>query len=288
MHIHDIFSVNLRQACKRFDSISDVARRVGINRQQFNRYLSGENIPNRRTIGRLAKFLNIDESELFSIKDHKSNVGGVFSASSYVPGAQAMAIAGGNQKVLLPGYYCCYFPLQGTDQFLVKSILKIAKKGEHLFFSRHTIFRSATFPKSTLAQGKHRGVVLANDSDVYLLAINTLQPVHLSMIAIERQQIAGSSVLYGLSITRGTTAHFSSRVCLQHVGSSLEIVRHHLLGQGIIPVTSHEIDPTIGLMMTAEQNPEQKLAQLSLPNFEDMMLTQRSNTQIRTRTKAIV
>ena len=65
MHIHDIFSVNLRQACKKFESISEVARRVGINRQQFNRYLSGENIPNKRTIGRLAKFLDIDESELF-------------------------------------------------------------------------------------------------------------------------------------------------------------------------------------------------------------------------------
>jgi hypothetical protein len=288
MHIHDIFSVNLRQACKKFDSISEVARRVGINRQQFNRYLSGENIPNKRTISRLAKFLEVDEAELFRLKDENSGVGEMAFAKGDVSGAMGLAKGGGSQLVLRPGYYCCYFPLQGTSQFLVKSVLKVVKKGEQSFFTRHTLFRSATSPRSTLARGKHRGVILANDSDVYLIAINVLHPKHLSMIVIERQQVAGSSVVQGLSITRGTTSHFTCRVCLQHIGENLKTVKSHLDSRGIIPVNSRDIDPAIVLIMTAEQDSEQMSPQLGLPRFEELMLAQSRSIEVPPRMKAIV
>ena len=41
----DAFTVNLRAACATRRSISEVCREIGINRQQFNRYISGEARP---------------------------------------------------------------------------------------------------------------------------------------------------------------------------------------------------------------------------------------------------
>ena len=163
-------------------------------------------------------------------------------------------------------------PLQGSNQFLVKSLIKIASKGDCKYFLRRTVFRSASSQKATLAQGRHRGIILANSSDVYLVGINTLTPHHLSMIALERQQIAGSTVLQGLSITRGTTAHFASRVCLERLGTGVSAVKRHVRTLGIVPTTAPDLNPTIALLMTQQQEP--RSAQIGLPYFEELMLSQ--------------
>lgn len=275
MQIHDVFAANLRLLCEKFGSISEVSRLAGINRQQFNRYLSGQNIPNRRTISRLAKFLGVEEIELFSCKHSRSqsaSKGEVLTDGLEMPAPRHLVLEGANQSLLQPGYYCCYFPLQGANQFVVKSVLKVAQKGNCKFFVRHTLFRSATVRKTTLAQGKHRGLLLANDNDIYLVGVNSLAPHHLSMLVFERKQIAGSNVLQGLSITRGTTAHFASRVCLERKGSRMSDIRSSFGTLGILPLTSPELNPTITLLMSTPQ--EQRTAQIGLPYFEELMLSQ--------------
>jgi Helix-turn-helix len=286
MRIHDIFAANLRSICTKFDSISEVARRVGINRQQFNRYLSGENIPNKNTVGRLAKFLGIDESELFRLRDDYPGASSANINSFSLTRTTGLAMAGGSQNLLAPGYYCCYFPLQGASQFLVKSLLKVAKRGPNCYFARRTVFKSGSSPKVTLAEGKHKGIVLASESDIYLLAHDEMNPVHLSIIVIERQQIVGSTVLTGLAITKGTATHFASRICIQPLGTSMTTAKSHLGNLGIVSINSHDLDPTIVLMMTADQGAEVKPSQLGLPQFEDLMISSKAQNQVQL--KAIV
>lgn len=278
MGIHDIFAANLRGLCEKFGSISEVSRQAGINRQQFNRYLSGQNIPNRRTISRLAKFLGVEEARLFSSPQEASRKsspaasGDLLTDGIHMPAPRELAHEGGTQTMLQPGFYCCYFPLQGSNQFLVKSLIKIVAKGNCKYFLRRTVFRSASSQKATLAQGRHRGIILANSSDVYLVGINTLTPHHLSMIVLERQQIAGSNVLQGLSITRGTTAHFASRVCIERLGTGVSTIKRHVKTLGIVPTTAPDLNPTIALLMTQQQEP--RSAQIGLPYFEELMLSQ--------------
>lgn len=277
MQIHDIFAANLKLHCGRFSSISEVARRAGINRQQFNRYLAGQNIPNKHTITRLAKFLGVEEAELFKSRESVQPIHSDPASEVRSLLRDELTSGGYNQRIIQTGYYCCFFPLQGTTQFVVKSVMKFTKKNGLCFFARHTHFRSAVAPKATLARGKHRGVVLANDSDIYLVGVNGLTPPHLSMIVIERPQIAGSPVIQGLSITRGTTSHFASRVCLEYLGSSFASAKKHMGGLGIIPMNSSDIDPTIALLMSDEPAAGRKSAQLGMPDFEGLMLAQRQD-----------
>ncbi len=49
----------------RVGTIADVCRGAAVNRQQFNRYLSGAAIPNATTLARVCKFLDISETQLF-------------------------------------------------------------------------------------------------------------------------------------------------------------------------------------------------------------------------------
>ncbi|WP_226576132.1 helix-turn-helix domain-containing protein [Acuticoccus sediminis] len=55
---------NLLFCCDHYRSISDLCRRVGINRQQFNRYLSGESLPSRHNHKKISDFFGLEFDEL--------------------------------------------------------------------------------------------------------------------------------------------------------------------------------------------------------------------------------
>ena len=55
-----MFGANLRQLAADYPSISDLARQLGINRTQFNRYLSGESFPRPDVLARICRFFEID------------------------------------------------------------------------------------------------------------------------------------------------------------------------------------------------------------------------------------
>lgn len=58
------FRKNLLFCCDHYRSISDLCRRVGLNRQQFNRYLSGEALPSRHNFKLLTEFFGLETDEL--------------------------------------------------------------------------------------------------------------------------------------------------------------------------------------------------------------------------------
>lgn len=55
-----MFGENLRVLAKKYPSISELSRRLGINRTQFNRYLSGESFPRPDVLDRICNFFEVD------------------------------------------------------------------------------------------------------------------------------------------------------------------------------------------------------------------------------------
>ncbi len=62
------FSENLRSICADYGSIAQVCREIGINRQQFNRYLNGGGMPSAHNLRRIARHFDLPEADLFA--DH--------------------------------------------------------------------------------------------------------------------------------------------------------------------------------------------------------------------------
>ena len=60
----DPLSTNLTFACSFLPSIALVCRRIGINRQQFNKYLSGRVRPSRHKMRKICEFFGVTEGEL--------------------------------------------------------------------------------------------------------------------------------------------------------------------------------------------------------------------------------
>jgi transcriptional regulator with XRE-family HTH domain len=55
-----MFGANLRELSRRYASISDLSRRLDINRTQFNRYLSGESFPRPDVLDKICEFFGVD------------------------------------------------------------------------------------------------------------------------------------------------------------------------------------------------------------------------------------
>lgn len=58
--LRNMFGANLRKLSKSYASISELSRQLGINRTQFNRYLSGESFPRPDVLDRICSFFDVD------------------------------------------------------------------------------------------------------------------------------------------------------------------------------------------------------------------------------------
>jgi len=63
------FSANLRFLCEREGAISTVCRKIKINRQQFNKYLSGLHLPSSQNQRLIANHFGLSQSILFIDRD---------------------------------------------------------------------------------------------------------------------------------------------------------------------------------------------------------------------------
>ena len=132
MGIHQIFSQNLRNKCVRFGSIAEACNQIAVNRQQFNKYLSGAMLPNARTLNRICLVLDIQDWELFvpanangtnratSHSEHVSENAALLS--NFVLSAPAETLLNSNMEPNFDiGFYNCYFPVPNFRGFAVRS-----------------------------------------------------------------------------------------------------------------------------------------------------------------------
>lgn len=65
---------NLAHACSLYPSIAHVCRRIGLNRQQFNKYLAGQVRPSRHNMRKICDFFGVTEAELLMDEARFSNL----------------------------------------------------------------------------------------------------------------------------------------------------------------------------------------------------------------------
>ena len=61
---HENFSINLRTLCNNHISVAHVCRQMEINRQQFNKYLSGQIYPSKYNLNKICQYFQCSEKEL--------------------------------------------------------------------------------------------------------------------------------------------------------------------------------------------------------------------------------
>ncbi|MEE2816125.1 helix-turn-helix domain-containing protein [Phaeobacter italicus] len=75
VELRSMFGANLRQLAQQYPSISELSRRLGINRTQLNRYLTGESFPRPDILDRICSFFDVDARILLDPVDQLATKG---------------------------------------------------------------------------------------------------------------------------------------------------------------------------------------------------------------------
>ncbi|WP_324752014.1 helix-turn-helix transcriptional regulator [Roseovarius sp. Pro17] len=136
----DPFGTNLAYACSLLPSISEVCRRIGINRQQFNKYLAGTVRPSRHNMRRISDFFGVTESEilleparfasLISLRSSSPRSGGLPQHLHAIEKLHRLSV----ELVRYSGWYFRYFYTFGYPGRITRSLAVISERdGRHLW-----------------------------------------------------------------------------------------------------------------------------------------------------------
>ena len=283
--IRETFAKNLRMHCGNFPSIAHVCRGVTINRQQFNKYLQGQNLPSSRLRRKLCQFLGVSEEEMFAkasvmVKPENGTTSPYESQVHPKSGNEfakrlAASISDDENKsgilTLRPGFYLCYFHLQNFSHFLVRSLLKVTASNQGVTFVRHTYFRSSTYPPRVISRGRHSGVVFESAQEISLLGFSACRPHHFSLLTFEKMKDEGEDILLGIGLTKGSSKTFATRVCLEFIGSKRSDAKAKLEFVGVVGLNDPTINENIAIAMS--QDIQQSSGQLNVMDLERVLAT---------------
>ena len=135
------FAVNLKFLCGFYSSISEVCRRLEINRQQFNRYLSGKSFPSYKNYKKICDFFGVESEEIIIDPIEFKKMAGLPSASEKkgaVPEQLAnivMPLMKNSSQSLsrYEGYYYRYFYSFSFPGYIFRSFLKLYQLGDYYY-----------------------------------------------------------------------------------------------------------------------------------------------------------
>jgi transcriptional regulator with XRE-family HTH domain len=289
MSIHRVFSANLRERCLELGTIADACNRSAINRQQFNRYLSGASLPNARTLARICEYLKIREEELFidgkrareaseALTQPIARLAALFRTpaaaksdiSALRPDAPELASFGHSVNIR-DGYYYCYFPVQNLRGFLVRTLMRVRRVNGTAEFKRLTLFWSAATRRRVLAFSKHYGIVLANRENHYFLGKNMNSEQGISLLVVEKRAIGGTRLHNGLGLVQSSSSPMASQICLEALPAmtSARDIRAAISSLGIIGNEDARLDPLIPTLFAERKDAISN--QVSVPDIESVL-----------------
>ncbi|WP_139215206.1 helix-turn-helix domain-containing protein [Oceanisphaera psychrotolerans] len=132
---------NLKYLCSFQHSIASVCREISINRQQFNRYLRGENHPRGYNLRRICDYFNVTEAQLkLSHKEFKESYNSDSpSGIEYNPVDSALKTL--NQKSVSHlekylGYYYEYYYSMSSPSHILRGLICLKRTGDSVYYER--------------------------------------------------------------------------------------------------------------------------------------------------------
>ena len=168
--LREMFGANLRKLSTEYSSVSDLSRQLGINRTQFNRYLSGESFPRPDVLSRICAFFNVDARVLLEPVDEIGNaqdpIANPFLREFIGTGAVEVA-----EEVFPSGFYrFARRSFVRQDVFIV-SVVHVRRQGSNTFmrgFESKSAMQVQDLPVDSPSR-EFRGIVLQQEDGVAII-----------------------------------------------------------------------------------------------------------------------
>ena len=250
---------NLRYLCGLRKSISEVCRSIGINRQQFNKYLSGTTTPSAFNLGRISSYFGLDAGvlrqpsaefrrTLSQPQDGPPEPATALSSIRREFCATAFGLAALNPEALRPhvGLYFRYnYAFDGSGR-IVRGLFRVSET-DGLFVTRlveRVQHRSNGSRKLTTL--KYDGVLAALSGCLFNVEFERLMKSCIGHAAFPCLMRPGQRFLTGIqsSFSSSTGRPAASRVVLERVAHGTS-VREVLRGCGTFRRSDGVIDPDV-------------------------------------------
>lgn len=261
------FAENLRFLCGFYSSISEVCRKLEINRQQFNRYLSGKSFPSFKNLKKICDFFGVEADEITESPT-------VFQ-SKVAPPAHAQsqyAIPENLARIIMPllrnpsegmeryeGYYYRYFYSFGFPGFIFRSFMKIYKSND-IYFMKHIERSSGTNPMlGARLTIKYHGLVFLQADRLFIVESEPELNSTISETILTPNYRPNNPYLMGLMICASSCgAHQpgSARTVFEYLGKNID-VRQAMKQCDLFHHTDERIPKSIKQAITNVITPEE-------------------------------
>ena len=222
------FSANLRYLCDQRGSISLICRKIHINRQQFNKYLSGRHMPSPANIRTIADHFGLGVDVLFSPhSEFRSLIDGNFfdtfnrmrSAPQVQKFLSTVMSAPDAVEQSLTGVYDRYQFSSIYPRRILRATLCIYRGSDLLQHTYVEHFPSHDDPHRTAYTFKYHGFVLPIEARIFTVDFETVQRNEMTFGIYSSVQRNTKRFMFG--ITSGIAATmfrqpFSTRIALHY------------------------------------------------------------------------
>ncbi|MGB0944578.1 MAG: helix-turn-helix domain-containing protein [Marinomonas sp.] len=176
------FQANLKLLCSFYKSISEVCRRLEINRAQFNRYLNGTTFPSTNTLRRFCDFFGVEVEEiklphqqfqrLVQVKPEPFNTPAAPTSDPALMYQQRVMQMGqkGLDKYL--GYYFEYYLSMAYPGKILRTLVCLEKHAGKTYFQRTE--RIQKKGRRHVFHGKYKGMVQYLSDRIFMMDFETL------------------------------------------------------------------------------------------------------------------
>lgn len=242
---------NLKLLCSFEKSISQICRAIGINRQQFSKYLSGASQPSAYNLNKICEHFAIRPADLFlpadEFADRMEYRAGRrrhdASPASNQPFRRAFP---GDRKALARylGYYVTHCHSFSWDGFVLRAITRVFERDGQV--CSKTIERTHDPEEGALYLSKYDGQVSMLGNRIFVVEYQGLAEdaiVESVLYPSARSQVTMlRGVTFGLSSKQRHP--YVSRSVWKYIGSNIDI-RTALNSTGLFAVNSGRIDPKV-------------------------------------------
>lgn len=231
-----MFGANLRTLSEEYTSISALARQLGINRTQFNRYLSGESFPRPDVLARICEFFEVDARVLLEPVAQIAGGSGPI-ASAFLKDFMGPAVQNVKEADFPSGFY----------QFSRRSFVhdtKFARGLAHVRRQGHSTFIRGYEPKTAMAmQGipaaaqarEYRGYVLKVEDGVTLM-VSRRNGLTASMNYLNRVASFDNNFWVGYvarTVRESASAKRTTRLVYEFLGADTRRIMQTARGAGL-------------------------------------------------------
>lgn len=235
--LRNMFGENLRLMARNYPSISELSRRLGINRTQFNRYLSGESFPRPDVLDRICSFFEVDARILLDpvadIEDGGQILSGPILSDFFGPSVKNLS-----PELFPSGFYRFSRRSFINDTQFVIGLVYVFRQDDHTFvrgYEAKEAMQQQGLPSDAKTR-EFRGYVTRQDDGVALIisrrnAMTCSFNYLASVPAIENNYWVGYVTR---TVRENGTAARATRMVYEYLGSNRADVFRAARGAGLV------------------------------------------------------